>query len=154
MFIRGGMASLYSIVMIVHVATAVIGFGQTFLFPFLLRYPRSEAEARTVLMLLGQMGKLAKYSDLILLGSGVGMLCLGYPFESWVIASLILFFTMRFSSSVLSRKAAISLWNMLHDEAGAYFMEEYRNRMESFLPKVWFTQALNIAIILLMILKP
>ncbi|MGX1263639.1 hypothetical protein RKD55_001443 [Rossellomorea marisflavi] len=81
---------MYSIVVIIHVATALIGFGQTFLFPFLLRFPRSEVEAKTVLMLLGGMGKLAKYSDFILLGSGVGMVCLGYPLEPWIIASLIL----------------------------------------------------------------
>lgn len=153
-FISGKGARMYSIVVIIHVSTALIGFGQTFLFPFLLQSPRSEEGARTVLRLLGEMGTLAKCSDFILLGSGMCMVILGYPFEPWIIASLLLFFIMRFSSAVLSRKAALSLWEMLNQESGPYFMEEYRKRIALFIPKVWFTQAINIAIILLMILKP
>lgn len=150
------MVILYQFVLFIHISTAIIGFGQTFLFPLFLNHPKKEAEIVTTIGLLRKMGTIAKWSDWLLLSSGIALIALGHVriTDGWIILSLALFTLMRFSSSFISRKAAKAVWTSSDELQGEVLEKEFKKRVKSFIPRLWLTQIINFIIIFVMVFKP
>lgn len=147
---------MYTIALIIHVTTAIIGFGQTFLFPMLLLLPNNPAQIQYTDIIMRPMGKIAKYSDLLLFTSGTYMVLFGgWNFQQdWVWLAFVLFFTMRFSSRVLSSKTSSALKVSMSKEIDQIDIEEFKLKRRRYFPFLLWVQFLNLLIILDMIIKP
>jgi len=147
---------MYQVMLFLHVTTALIGFGQTFLYPFMLYYPKTGYQAQTVGGLISWMSKIAKYSDWILLGTGLYMITnTQIDFHAgWVNLSLILFVCMRISSSLVSRKTSKELWDVMEQLDTKELPLVFKEKRKAFIPRLWLTQSFNMGIIILMIMKP
>lgn len=147
---------MYTITLIIHVTTAIIGFGQTFLFPILLLLPNNPAQIQYTNIIMRPMGKIAKYSDLLLFTSGTYMVLFGgWNFQQdWIWLAFVLFFAMRFSSRVVSSKTSSALKMSMSKEVNQIDIEEFKLKRKKYFPFLLWVQFLNLLIILDMIIKP
>lgn len=147
---------IYKILLVIHIVTAIIGMGNTFMFPFLLKLPKTGQQVKMIQRIIEIEGKVAKNSDYILLLSGVGMIAYtGVWFsQGWLTLSLILFICMRLSSAVLSKKTVTELWEVMNSVKDDSFPKDYHLKVKSFMPRLITTQLFVFVIIIIMILKP
>ncbi len=148
---------LYQLVLFIHIATAIIGLGQTFLYPWMLKLPQNVAQVKTIRLLLNKSAPIAKYSDYILLFTGIILIIIGQlnlVQNSWLIIAFILFVLMRLSSSLLCKKTFSHLAETMDTITEEKDMAIYKKRLHDFLPNLWITQSINFALIIVMVLKP
>jgi len=150
------MSVLYTLVLVTHILTAIVGFGQTFLMPVIYLLPKTSQQIKFSHQILFKMGAIAKYSDWILFGSGALMVSLSYWEwkQLWILVAVMLFIVMRVSSAFLSYKTFTDLHQYMNLEENEIYLEEYRKKRKTYFPYLMFVQFLNLLIILDMILKP
>jgi len=147
---------MYKFLLLFHVATAIIGFGQTFLFPIILQLPKNNSQVYFTGHILSSMGKIAKYSDYILFFTGIIMVYLGKAnfHQGFINLSILLFILMRISSGIFSKKTASALFGMMNKNELEISIEEFFKKRDAFMPKLYITQAINFLIIIVMVIKP
>jgi uncharacterized membrane protein len=155
-FKKGEGIELYHMILFAHVVTAIIGFGQTFLFPLILQLPKTGQQVLFAWELLSQFSKIAKYSDWILLGTGLTLISMSnFDFQhGWINLSILLFVFMRFSSSVISKKTVNELRVVVEGIRENEMPKEYKIKKNAFMPRLYLTQTINFLIIALMVIKP
>ena len=139
----------------IHILTVVIGLGHTFLYPIILNLPKKKEHVSFVYMVTNRLNTIAKYSDYILLFSGIALvLVTHYSFkDEWIILSLVLIVSIRISSRFLSKKTSKRLKEIMENIHNNE-VKDYKNALRPYFKKLYVTQTLNLAIILVMIWKP
>ena len=114
------MALLFGVILLIHIVTAVIGFGQTFFYPWMLLKVKKGYEVKYTAGLIASMAHVAKISDYLLLVTGLLMVFvknMGFHHD-WLILAICLFVIMRLFSGVFSRKTTSELWSIMENMEG------------------------------------
>jgi len=145
---------------LLHVLTAVVGFGPTFTFPFLLRKTGSPDEMKQWLYAVTRMELFPKVFGSLALLSGIALFWLGSygPWlQTWIVGTLLVFAAVEMLVIGFLAPAVKKLHDAL-EASEARLTLEYPAQLTSMYGRVrglhMIVSALGLVIIILMILKP
>ncbi|MCA1055731.1 DUF2269 family protein [Rossellomorea aquimaris] len=147
---------VYKVLLTIHILSAIVGIGSTFLFPLILAIPKKVKELQLALRVLNKGADYPKFGAILLLLSGLGMGALNTELfqKGWYITAIILLLTavLIYILRILPRlKTAI---DHVADIEGEEIPQTYYDLKNGIKPFMITASAIDVIIILLMIWKP
>jgi hypothetical protein len=147
---------LYKVLLTIHILSAIVGIGATFLFPLVLALPRKVKELQLALQILNKGADYPKFGSILLLLTGLGMGALNPSLfqQGWyftaiaLLLSAVLIYVLRILPKM---KVAIeTVANVEGDE----IPESYFEIKKGMKPFMVAGSVIDVIIIFLMIWKP
>jgi uncharacterized membrane protein len=150
------MNNLYTILIVIHVLSAIVGVGPVFFFNLILKRARNNGELIYAHRLVEKMSRNANvgFGLLLLTGLSMGWINPYYFKMTWYVTSIILFFLSGCYAMFIIEPKLKRLAEIASNANREAITDEYRILFKKKAAYDWFGNLLAIAIILLMILKP
>ncbi|OZM58027.1 hypothetical protein CIB95_00135 [Lottiidibacillus patelloidae] len=148
--------SLYAIILIIHLVSAVIGLGVSFGMPIVLRLVKTTTQAKFAHEVNVGLEKYAKIGSITLLVTGLVMGAL-HPYlfkEIWYIASIVIYIAVQpIVAGILPKKTAKQL-ELLQAHKEEELPEEYQKLTKEMLPLHNVLMVSVVILVVLMSIKP
>lgn len=148
--------TFYTVLLVVHIISAVVGLGATFGMPVLMGSVKNVNQARFAASVSHGIEKMAKIGSITLLVTGIimGILDTGLFKQVWYITSIVIYVAVQpIAAGMLPKKAKLQL-QTLENHEGEGLPEEYIKIAKQAIPLNNILFASAIILIILMTTKP
>jgi uncharacterized membrane protein len=150
------MNDLYGLFVVLHVLSAVVGMGPTFVFPLIRKSATTGSQLRFVVGLIQKLEPLPNIGGVVLVVSGILLMVMNKTGISlmWLNVSIILLIVMLvlligFIGPRMKKATQLAL-----SSQGEQIPAEYIQSMKAITPLEKAVQAIIVAVIVLMVLQP
>ncbi|MFY3790131.1 DUF2269 family protein [Ureibacillus sp. MALMAid1270] len=150
------MVSVYSLLVLVHVLSAIIGIGATFLFPVLTTSAKNLTQLKYTLALMKKAENYPKVGGIFLILSGLimGFLNPTYFTKIWFTGSLVLYVVVEILIYAIANRKMMKVIPVVMAANGEEIPNEYKVVEKTTQPIHMIASLIGIIIIVLMVLKP
>lgn len=150
------MISVYSLLVLVHVLSAIIGIGATFLFPVLTSSAKNLTQLKYTLTLMKKAEYYPKVGGIFLILSGLimGYMNPTYFTKIWFTGSLALYVVVEILIYGIANRKMTKVIPIVMAASGEEIPKEYKEAEKTSQPIHMIASLIAIIIIVLMVLKP
>ncbi|WP_226582187.1 DUF2269 family protein [Halobacillus litoralis] len=147
---------LFKTLLSIHILSAIIGIGATFMFPLILAMPKTLKGVQSAVQIVNKGANYPKIGSVLLLltGLGMGLIKTSLFQQGWFITAIILLLTavLIYVLRILPRLKEAQ--HLVDDVEGDVIPEPYYVIKANIKPFMITASTIDIVIILLMIWKP
>jgi uncharacterized membrane protein len=150
------MQTIYSILVVIHIFSAIVGIGPGFILTTIVKSARTMEEIRHAFMLKTKVHVFVMIGGILVLVTGLAMgFIRPYLFnQGWYITSMLLYFLALALGPTLLKKYSYPIKQILQNKDRNDIPKEYFTHLNKLLKVEYVENTLLICIIILMILKP
>ncbi len=150
------MQTIYSILVVIHIFSAIVGIGPGFILTTIVKSARTMEEIRHAFMLKTKVHVFVMIGGILVLVTGLAMgFIRPYLFnQGWYITSMLLYFLALALGPTLLKKYSYPIKQILQNKDRNDIPKEYFTHLNKLLKVEYVENTLLICIIILMTLKP
>lgn len=150
------MISLYGMFVVLHVLAAVIGMGSTFAFPLIRKCAATGSQLRFSVGLIQKLEQMPNIGGAVLVVTGILLMILNKTGLSlmWLNVSIVLLIVMIVLMVGFIGPQMKKVTQMVLSSQGEHIPDGYVQSMKHIAPLETAVQAIIVAVIVLMVLKP
>lgn len=150
------MQTIYSILVVIHIFSAIVGIGPGFILTTIVKSARTMEEIRHAFMLKTKVHVFVMIGGILVLVTGLAMgFIRPYLFnQGWYITSMLLYFLALALGPTLLKKYSYPIKQIIQDKDRNDVPKEYFTHLNKLLKVEYVENTLLICVIILMILKP
>jgi len=150
------MNSLYGLFVVLHVLAAVVGMGPTFVFPLIRKSATNGSQLRFAVGLIQKLEQLPNIGGAVLVVTGILLMILNKTGLSlmWLNVSIVLLIVMIVLLIGFIGPRMKKATQLVLSSQGEQIPAEYMQSMKAITPLEKAVQAIIVAVIVLMVLKP
>lgn len=150
------MNSLYGLFVVLHVLAAVVGMGSTFVFPLIRKSATTGSQLRFAVGLIQKLEQLPNIGGALLVVTGILLMILNKTGLSlmWLNVSIVLLIVMFVLLIGFIGPRMKKATQLVLSSQGEQIPAEYVQSMKAIAPLEKAVQAIIVAVIVLMVLKP
>ena len=150
------MISLYELFVVLHVLATVVGMGSTFVFPLIRKSAVTASQLRFALGLIQKLEQLPNIGGAVLVVTGILLMILNKTGLSlmWLNISIVLLIVMIVLLAGLIGPRMRKVTQLVLSSQGDQIPAGYMQSIKTIAPLETVVQAIIVAVIVLMVLKP
>jgi uncharacterized membrane protein len=150
------MISLYGLFVVLHVLAAVVGMGSTFVFPLIRKSAATGSQLRFALGLIQKLEQLPNIGGAVIVVTGILLMILNKTGLSlmWLNVSIVLLIVMIVLLAGFIGPRMKKVTQLVLSSQGEQIPAGYMQSIKTIAPLETAVQAIIVAVIVLMVLKP